>query len=83
MLDPQNRYEIVGTLGTGATSRVDKARDAMIGRTVAIKTFSTALARVTCRNNFFAKRRLSDVSPTPTSWACTTLAPMKLACRFW
>ncbi len=39
MLDPQNRYEIIGTLGTGATSRVDKARDAMIGRTVAIKTF--------------------------------------------
>ena len=33
------RYEIIGTLGTGATSRVDKARDSTIGRTVAVKTF--------------------------------------------
>jgi serine/threonine protein kinase len=39
MLNPQNRYEIIGTLGTGATSRVDRARDSTIGRTVAIKTF--------------------------------------------
>jgi len=38
-LPPQNRYEMIGTIGTGATSRVDKARDSMIGRTVAIKTF--------------------------------------------
>ena len=36
---PQNRYEILEPLGTGATSRVDKARDTMIGRTVALKTF--------------------------------------------
>ena len=36
---PQNRYEVIGTIGTGATSRVDKARDSMIGRTVALKTF--------------------------------------------
>jgi serine/threonine protein kinase len=33
------RYEIIETLGTGATSRVDKARDTLIGRTVALKTF--------------------------------------------
>ena len=33
------RYEVIETLGTGATSRVDKARDTMIGRTVALKTF--------------------------------------------
>ncbi len=39
MKSPQNRYEIIGTLGIGATSRVDKARDSTIGRTVAIKTF--------------------------------------------
>jgi serine/threonine protein kinase len=39
MQSPQNRYEFIGTLGTGATSRVDKARDSTIGRTVAIKTF--------------------------------------------
>ena len=34
-----NRYEIIETLGIGATSRVDKARDPLIGRTVALKTF--------------------------------------------
>jgi len=32
------RYEILGTLGSGATSRVDKARDTILGRTVALKT---------------------------------------------
>jgi serine/threonine protein kinase len=35
----QGRYEIIETLGSGATSRVDKARDMLIGRTVALKTF--------------------------------------------
>ena len=33
------RYEILETLGSGATSRVDKARDTVIGRTVALKSF--------------------------------------------
>jgi serine/threonine protein kinase len=35
----QDRYEVIETLGMGATSRVDKARDTFIGRTVALKTF--------------------------------------------
>ena len=39
MNSAQNRYEFIETLGMGATSRVDKARDSTIGRTVAIKTF--------------------------------------------
>ena len=39
MTTPQDRYEFIETLGTGATSRVDKARDTLIGRTVAMKTF--------------------------------------------
>jgi serine/threonine protein kinase len=34
----KDRYEILGPLGFGATSRVDKARDKIIGRAVAIKT---------------------------------------------
>jgi serine/threonine protein kinase len=38
MSNPQNRYEVFESLGTGATSRVDKARDTLIGRTVALKT---------------------------------------------
>src|ERR1700719_1130158 len=39
MITPQGRYEFLETLGTGATSRVDKARDTLIGRTVALETF--------------------------------------------
>src|ERR1700676_3240731 len=38
MSTPQYCYEVFETLGTGATSRVDKARDTLIGRTVALKT---------------------------------------------
>ncbi len=34
-----DRYEILETLGCGWTSRVDKARDTVIGRTVALKSF--------------------------------------------
>jgi len=34
----KERYEILGNLGCGATSRVDKARDTVLGRTVALKT---------------------------------------------
>jgi serine/threonine protein kinase len=39
MNTPENRYQVIETLGTGATSRVDKARDTLIGRTVALKSF--------------------------------------------
>jgi serine/threonine protein kinase len=39
MNTPQDRYEVIEPLGMGATSRVDKARDTVIGRIVALKTF--------------------------------------------
>lgn len=39
------RYEILETLGCGATSRVDKARDTVIGRTVALKSFLQGFGR--------------------------------------
>src|SRR5262249_32757662 len=37
----QTRYQIIGTIGAGASSRVDKARDTLIDRTVVLKTFAT------------------------------------------
>jgi eukaryotic-like serine/threonine-protein kinase len=39
------RYEILETLGCGATSRVDKAHDIVIGRTVALKSFLQGFGR--------------------------------------
>jgi serine/threonine protein kinase len=35
----KGRYEAIEPLGSGATSRVERARDNVIGRTVALKTF--------------------------------------------
>jgi serine/threonine protein kinase len=40
-----NRYEILETLGCGWTSRVDKARDTVIGRTVALKSFQQGFGK--------------------------------------
>jgi tRNA A-37 threonylcarbamoyl transferase component Bud32 len=42
---PKGRYETTGLLGSGATSRVEKARDNVIGRTVALKTFTTSFGQ--------------------------------------
>jgi serine/threonine protein kinase len=39
------RYEIIETLGCGWTSRVDKARDTLIGRTVALKSFQQGFGK--------------------------------------
>ena len=36
---PKSRYEALELIGSGTTSRVQKARDNVIGRTVALKTF--------------------------------------------
>ena len=39
---PKGRYQALELIGSGTTSRVDKARDNVIGRTVALKTFICA-----------------------------------------
>src|SRR5436309_9730876 len=35
----KGRYEALESIGSGTTSRVERARDNIIGRTVALKTF--------------------------------------------
>lgn len=43
MTSQKDRYEPLELIGSGSTSRVDKARDNVIGRTVALKTFTDIL----------------------------------------
>ena len=52
------RYQILDTIGTGANSRVVRGFDPMIGRTVAIKLFSSALASGAGRERFLAEARV-------------------------
>jgi serine/threonine protein kinase len=58
MTRPPNRYEIIGPIGTGATSRVDKARDSVIGRTVAIKTFLHAFGSEDLQKQFHREAQI-------------------------
>jgi eukaryotic-like serine/threonine-protein kinase len=52
------RYQVLETLGTGATSRVVRGHDPLIDRAVAIKLFSPELARGDARNRFFREARV-------------------------
>ena len=52
------RYQIVGTIGAGATSKVVRAFDPMIGRIVAIKLFSPQLAEGNRPRAFISEARV-------------------------
>jgi len=52
------RYQILDLIGTGANARVMRAHDPMIGRTVAIKLFSSELARGDARQRFLQEARV-------------------------
>jgi eukaryotic-like serine/threonine-protein kinase len=52
------RYQILDTIGTGAFSRVARAFDPLIGRTVAVKLFSAELAHGEARDRFIQEARV-------------------------
>lgn len=52
------RYQILDTIGTGAHSRVVRGFDPLIGRNVAIKLFSPALASGAGRERFLTEARV-------------------------
>jgi serine/threonine protein kinase len=55
---PKNRYEVISTIGCGATSRVDKARDTILGRTVALKTLVHAFGAPTEQKQFLREAQI-------------------------
>ena len=52
------RYQVIDVIGAGANSKVVRAHDPMIGRIVAIKLFSPALAQGTGRDRFLQEPRV-------------------------
>jgi serine/threonine protein kinase len=51
------RYEVLETIGAGASSRVERARDTIIGRTVALKTFVQGLSQG-CEQQFLHEAKI-------------------------
>jgi len=54
----QTRYEILGTIGVGASSRVDKAHDTLIDRTVVLKTFPTGFGSPELQKQFLREAQI-------------------------
>jgi serine/threonine protein kinase len=54
----KNRYEVIAPIGCGATSRVDKARDTILGRTVALKTLVHSFGAPTEQKQFMREAQI-------------------------
>lgn len=54
----QTRYQILGTIGAGASSRVDKAHDTLIDRTVVLKTFATGFGSPELQKEFLREAQI-------------------------
>jgi serine/threonine protein kinase len=52
------RYLILGTIGVGASSRVDKARDTLIDRTVVLKTFAQGFGSADLQKQFLREAQI-------------------------
>ena len=63
MVTSQERYEVIETIGSGATSRVDKARDNVIGRTVALKTFVQGFGSRDLQQQFLREAQIEQPAP--------------------
>jgi hypothetical protein len=66
------RYQVLETLGTGASSRVVRGYDSLIDRAVAIKLFSPELARGESRTNSLGKRGGWATDAPVITWRCMT-----------
>jgi serine/threonine protein kinase len=55
---PQRRYEVLGTIGIGATCRVDQAHDTLIDRTVALKTFGHGFGSEELQKQFLREAQI-------------------------
>ena len=60
------RYQVIDVIGAGANSKVVRAHDPMIGRIVAIKLFSPALAQGAGRDRFLQEARVVGQLSHPT-----------------
>src|SRR5262249_13138250 len=54
----QTRYQTLGTIGISASSRVDKAHDTLIDRTVVLKTFATGFGSAELQKQFLREAQI-------------------------
>ena len=54
----QTRYQTLGTIGVGASSRVDRAHDTLIDRTVVLKTFATGFGSPELQRQFLREAQI-------------------------